>query len=55
MRYFMIEEDKSSVYTGDISGSHKWGLPGLDTCPACKATWSGGSKAYPSVDLTAAW
>lgn len=52
MRYFIVREDRASGYTGDIDGSHKWGLPGLDTCPACKSTWSDNSRAYPSVDLT---
>jgi uncharacterized double-CXXCG motif protein len=51
MHYFRVEEDKSAGYTGDVDASHKWGLPGI-RCPTCKATWSGGSKAYPSVDLT---
>ncbi|WP_309891421.1 double-CXXCG motif protein [Archangium sp.] len=53
MRYFIVEEDKSSGYTGFVNAGHKWGLPGVDTCPACKATWAATSKAYPSVDLTA--
>jgi len=52
MRYFIIEEDKSLGYTGFVNAGHKWGLPGVDTCPACKATWATTSKAYPSVDLT---
>ncbi|PTL77501.1 double-CXXCG motif protein [Vitiosangium sp. GDMCC 1.1324] len=51
MHYFTVERDGSAGYTGDVDASHKWGLPGI-ICPACKATWSGGSKAYPSVDLT---
>ncbi len=53
MRYFRIEEDRSSSYTGEVDGVHKWGLPGIFCCPVCKATWSGGSKMYPSVDLNA--
>jgi uncharacterized double-CXXCG motif protein len=52
MRYFSIEEDKSLGYTGFVNAVPKWGLPGVDTCPACKATWADISKAYPSVDLT---
>ncbi|WP_043430277.1 SitI6 family double-CXXCG motif immunity protein [Cystobacter fuscus] len=52
MRYFRVEEDRSSRYTGDVDGAHKWGLPGIFCCPVCQATWSGGSKTYPSVDLT---
>jgi len=52
MRYFIIEEDKSLGYTGFVEAGNKWGLPGVDTCPACKATWANTTKAYPSVDLT---
>jgi uncharacterized double-CXXCG motif protein len=52
MEYFSIEEDRSSVYTGYIDGTHKWGLPGILRCPGCMAGWSGGAKSYPSVDLT---
>jgi len=51
MRYFTVEEDSSLVYTGVITGSHKWRLPGIDTCPSCGSTWSDNSRAYPSVDL----
>ncbi len=52
MRYFKIEEDRSACYTGDVDGIHKWRLPGILGCPACNATWSDNSRAYPSVDLT---
>lgn len=52
MRFFRIEEDSSSRYTGVVDGVHRWVLPGIRDCPGCGATWSGGSKTYPSVDLT---
>jgi uncharacterized double-CXXCG motif protein len=51
MHYFRIKQDRASGYTGFINAAHKWGLPGIDTCPVCKATWSDNSKAYPSLDL----
>ncbi|PTL82964.1 double-CXXCG motif protein [Vitiosangium sp. GDMCC 1.1324] len=51
MQYFAIDEDKSAGYTGFINAAHKWGLPGVRNCPACKTTWSS-ILAYPSVDLT---
>lgn len=51
MKYFKIEPDVSRRFTGQIDGSYKWGLPGV-ICPVCRATWGGGSIAYPSVDLT---
>ena len=52
MDYFTLKEDKSLGYTGFVNAGNKWGLPGVDTCPACKATWSGAGRNYPSVDLT---
>lgn len=51
MQYFVIDEDRSAGYTGFVDAAHKWGLPGIRNCPACKATWSS-VLAYPSVDLT---
>jgi uncharacterized double-CXXCG motif protein len=53
MRYFKVGEDRSSGYTGYIEEQHKWRLPGIRRCPACKSTWSSGSLFYPSVDLSA--
>lgn len=52
MRHFRIKEDRPSEYTGSISAIHKWMLPGIIKCPGCGLTWGGGSKTYPSVDLT---
>ncbi|MFY0562960.1 double-CXXCG motif protein [Archangium lansingense] len=52
MHYFRIEEDNSSVYTGHVEGSHKWGLPGIRNCTVCRATWGTDTRAYPSVDLS---
>ncbi|MGZ3457456.1 MAG: SitI6 family double-CXXCG motif immunity protein [Archangium sp.] len=51
MQYFVIDEDRSAKYTGYVDAPHKWGLPGILNCPACKATWSS-MLAYPLVDLT---
>jgi uncharacterized double-CXXCG motif protein len=52
MNYFRIKEDKTAGYTGFADAAHKWGLPGVRRCPACKSTWGDISKAYPSVDLS---
>jgi uncharacterized double-CXXCG motif protein len=51
MQYFIIDEDRSTGYTGSVDAAPKWGLPGILDCPACKATWSAGFS-YPCVDLT---
>lgn len=52
MNYFTLDEDKSLGYMGYIGCTHKWGLPGIIRCPGCKASWGGGAKVYPSVDLS---
>ncbi len=51
MQYFTIDEDRTAGYTGFVDAAHKWKLPGIRNCPACKATWGGGFS-YPCVDLT---
>lgn len=52
MHYFRVMGDEASGHTGSVDASHRWMLPGIDRCPACKATWGSNSRAYPSVDLT---
>lgn len=52
MRFYSLEEDKASRYTGDMSASHSWGLPGVH-CPTCRVTWGGAGQLYPSVELSA--
>ncbi|WNG32659.1 hypothetical protein F0U61_02820 [Archangium violaceum] len=52
MDYFIVEEDRASGFTGEVSGRHKWILPGIHRCPACRVTSSGWPRIYPSVDLT---
>jgi len=51
MRFFSINRVRSLRYAGEIHGTHQWGLPGV-RCPLCKAVWSTGGLAYPSVDLS---
>lgn len=51
MRFFDIERLKPSRYVGEVDGTHRWGLPGIN-CPRCKAIWSTAGLAYPSVDLS---
>lgn len=51
MQFFRVQEDRASGYSGVVDAAHRWGLPGI-ICPACNATWSDDSCAYPSVDLT---
>lgn len=51
MRFFGLSADDSTGYTGNVDAAHKWGLPGVH-CPTCGLIWSGGSEAYPAVDLS---
>jgi uncharacterized double-CXXCG motif protein len=51
MRFFSLEGSRTSPPTGEMDGSHRWGLPGI-RCPQCKAVWSTAAVAYPSVDLS---
>jgi uncharacterized double-CXXCG motif protein len=51
MKFYWLRPEELSRREGDINAAHKWGLPGV-RCPTCGATWSDGSDAYPSVDLT---
>ncbi|NPC77605.1 hypothetical protein HPC49_04980, partial [Pyxidicoccus fallax] len=53
MRLYVIEEDTSPPYTGDMDGTHKWGLPGREPCPTCGAGGGIGGLSYPCVDLSA--
>ncbi|REG15461.1 putative double-CXXCG motif protein [Archangium gephyra] len=52
MKFFIVKEDGAPIYTGVITGTHKWRIPGVDTCAACGVTWGNNSRAYPSVDLS---
>lgn len=49
-KFYWLRPDEA--LNGDVIAAHKWGLPGVH-CPTCGATWSDGSDAYPSVDLSA--
>ncbi|GEN07159.1 Myxococcus xanthus double-CXXCG motif paralogous family [Myxococcus fulvus] len=53
-RYFIVEEDRVAAARqgGMVDASHRWGLPGLLTCPGCGVTWSGAGQYLPSVDLS---
>lgn len=52
MKFYVVEEDTSPPYTGDLDGTHKWGLPGKERCPTCQAGGGIGGLSYPCVDLS---
>ncbi len=51
MRFYLLEVVPNPRYSGGHTYGHKWYLPGVH-CPACGASWSTGTDAYPSVDLS---
>ncbi|MCP3141740.1 SitI6 family double-CXXCG motif immunity protein [Pyxidicoccus xibeiensis] len=52
MKYYVVEEETSSPFTGDINGSHTWRLPGRELCPTCSAGGGIGGLNYPCVELS---
>ncbi len=52
MKFYEAAEDTSLNYTGSVDGVHRWGLPGVQPCPTCRAGGGSPALAYPCVDLT---
>lgn len=52
MKAYKLEPDSAARFTGELHASHKWGLPGLENCPGCGATWATTGLQYPCVDLS---
>ncbi len=49
--FYWLHEDEGSRSSGEVSGTHRWGLPGI-SCPACGVSWANTTLAYPFVDLS---
>ncbi|GHG67635.1 double-CXXCG motif protein [Comamonas sp. JC664] len=53
MKFFRLEADTSSRYTGDLSrAAHRWGLPGVEPCPTCGVGGGWAGIQYPCADLS---
>ncbi|HEX8704865.1 MAG TPA: double-CXXCG motif protein [Myxococcaceae bacterium] len=53
MKFYRLREDQASRYTGNLNAAHRWGLPGVQPCPACGIGGEGTTAAqYPCVDLS---
>ena len=50
--YELRSNDTEGRWSGSYRARRRWALPGLETCPGCRATWAGG-LAHPAVDLSA--
>ncbi|OJT23607.1 hypothetical protein BO221_16540 [Archangium sp. Cb G35] len=52
MKFYRIQEDESSQYTGNLNAVHKWMLPGIQPCSGCGLGGRSSSAQYPCVDLS---
>ncbi|WP_407692962.1 double-CXXCG motif protein [Pyxidicoccus xibeiensis] len=39
-RYFELKTAEGH-WSGTLRAERRWSLPGLETCPGCRATWAG--------------
>lgn len=52
MKVYELAPDMAERFTGELHASHKWMLPGLESCVGCGATWATTGLQYPCVDLS---
>ncbi len=53
MRFYRADEDTSLGYTGNLDDAvNKWGLPGAQPCPTCRASGGRLGLQFPCVDLS---
>jgi len=52
VKFYEADQDTSLGYTGYLDAVHRWGLPGVQPCPTCRAGGGSPSLAYPCVDLS---
>ncbi|WP_140797544.1 double-CXXCG motif protein [Myxococcus xanthus] len=52
MKFYLVEEDKSAGFTGNLRALPPWGLPGVGPCNACGAAGGWAGLQYPCVDLS---
>jgi len=53
VKFYEVIRDMQPRYTGSLTNaSHKWGLPGVQPCPACRGGGGIVGLQYPCVDLT---
>ncbi|QDE92419.1 hypothetical protein BHS06_27485 [Myxococcus xanthus] len=52
MKFYRVQPDTASGYTGSVDAVNKWCLPGVHPCPVCRAGGGTPWLAYPCVDLS---
>ncbi|WP_442929762.1 SitI6 family double-CXXCG motif immunity protein [Myxococcus sp. NMCA1] len=52
MKFYVVEEDRSAGFTGNLRALPPWGFPGVTPCDACGAAGGWAGLQYPCVDLS---
>ncbi len=52
MKFYEISGNVAPRFTGRLNAGHKWGLPGVQSCPECGVGGGLGGLHYPCVDLS---
>lgn len=52
MKFYVVEEDRTAGFTGNLRAIPPWGLPGVSPCNACGAAGGWAGLQYPCVDLS---
>ncbi|MFY1826664.1 double-CXXCG motif protein [Myxococcus fulvus] len=52
MKYFRVEQEPASRYSGELNAAPRWGLPGVEPCPLCGLSGATLGLEYPCADLS---
>jgi uncharacterized double-CXXCG motif protein len=52
LKFYKLEPETAPRYTGYLNAGHRWGLPGVERCPACRIGGGVGGLQYPCVDVS---
>ncbi|AEI62140.1 double-CXXCG motif protein [Corallococcus macrosporus] len=52
MKFYVVEEDRTAGFSGNLRAIPPWGFPGLSPCNSCGAAGGWAGLQYPCVDLS---
>ncbi|WP_338026007.1 double-CXXCG motif protein [Corallococcus macrosporus] len=52
LKFYVVEEDRTTEFTGSLRARPPWGFPGVSPCDACGAAGGWAGLQYPCVDLS---
>ncbi|WP_044889407.1 double-CXXCG motif protein [Myxococcus hansupus] len=52
MKFYVVEEDRTAGFTGNLTVRFPWGFPGVTACETCGAAGGWAGLQYPCVDLS---